>query len=201
MHRSPALSFLTIAFVLAAATGCSVPGTAPEPGSPSPSATASATPSASPAAPAFALPETCAEAFSATMHSRMADSQLPLNDPTLTMPSTDVDAGTQMLESVPHLRCTWGVASEVGITTDIAVVDAEQAASLQEAYAAAGFSCGPVEGDTLQTRCLRHESFDGELPGELGEIQVFRDGAWLSTKWLNVDVTGYADDMVASLWS
>lgn len=203
MQTRPRLLVLLAAIVLVTTTACSQ--AAPDPGaSDTPSApTSSATPSASvePADATIELPETCEDAFSVALRDRLAAEQLPLNDLTLTMPSTDVTAGQELLETVPHLRCSWSVASEVGIATEIALIDAAQATALQTALAADGLTCASVEGDDQQTRCTREESFEGEMAGKIGEIHVFKGNAWISTKWINVGMAGYADDMVATLWA
>ena len=203
------LAIVSGAIIAVSLTACT-PGT-PEPtasdtstASPGPASTG--TPSAAPSstsAPAddsIELPAACEDVFSASMRDRLTAGHLPANDPTLTMPSTDLPVAVQMIESLPHLRCTWGVASEVGIATTVALVDAEQSEVLRDAYRAAGSDCQVVDGDPQQTRCLAEERFEGEMPGAIGEIHVFRANAWLSTKWINVDMAGYADDMVAQLW-
>lgn len=203
------LAIVSGAIIAVSLTACT-PGT-PDPtasdtstASPGPASTG--TPSAGPsstAAPAddsIELPAACEDVFSASMRHRVTAAHLPANDPTLTMPSTDLPVAVQMIESLPHLRCTWGVASEVGIATTVALVDAEQSEVLRDAYRAAGSDCQVVDGDPHHTRCLAEERFEGEMPGEIGEIHVFRANAWLSTKWINVDMAGYADDMVAQLW-
>ncbi|WCD92407.1 hypothetical protein [Microbacterium sp. nov. GSS16] len=203
------LAIVSGAIIAVSLTACT-PGT-PDPtagdtstASPGPASTG--TPSAGPsstAAPAddsIELPAACEDVFSASMRDRLTAAHLPANDPTLTMPSTDLPVAVQMIESLPHLRCTWGVASEVGIATTVALVDAEQSEVLRDAYRAAGSDCQVVDGDPQQTRCLAEEKFEGEMPGAIGEIHVFRANAWLSTKWINADMAGYADDMVAQLW-
>ncbi|MGX1791496.1 hypothetical protein ACWIDW_00895 [Microbacterium sp. NPDC055312] len=203
------LAIVSSAIIAVALTACA-PGT-PEP-------TASSTPTASrgpaststPSAPpssttapsddSIELPAACDDVFSPSMRDRLTAARLPANDPTLTMPSTDLTVAVQMIDDLPHLRCTWGVASEVGIATTVALVDAEQSKVLRDAYRAEGSDCQVVDGDPQQTRCLIEERFEGEMPGAIGEIHVFRANAWLSTKWINVDMAGYADDMVAQLW-
>ncbi|MFS2241083.1 hypothetical protein [Microbacterium sp. OR16] len=203
------LAIVSGAIIAVSLTACT-PGT-PDPtasdtsaASPGPASTG--TPSAAPSstsAPAddsIELPAACEDVFSASMRDRLTAAHLPANDPTLTMPSTDLPVAVQMIEGLPHLRCTWGVASEVGIATTVALVDAEQSEVLRDAYRAAGSDCQVVDGDPQQTRCLAEERFEGEMPGAIGEIHVFRANAWLSTKWINVDMAGYADDMVAQLW-
>ncbi|MFJ4044960.1 hypothetical protein ACIPV2_04330 [Microbacterium sp. NPDC089987] len=204
--RTPLAIFSAV--IIAVAVSACAPG-APEPtasdtptGGPSSASTSTPVPptTAAPADDSIALPAACDDVFSASMRDRLIAAQLPLDDPTLTMPSTDLATGAQMLEGLPHLRCTWGVASEVGIATTIALVDAEQSKNLRDAYQAEGMACEVVAGDPQQTRCLAEERFEDEMPGAIGEIQIFQANAWLSTKWINVDMKGYADDMVARLW-
>ncbi|WCM56492.1 hypothetical protein [Microbacterium sp. EF45047] len=209
-RRVAAVAFAAL-LLLPAVSGCAPgPGPTADPASPpasAPPTSASPSPDATPtddatddAADDIALPESCEDVFSDELTARMLDAGQQLNDPSLTMPSTELPAGQALLESVPRLHCTWGAASEVGAATDVALVDEAQAAQLQQAFAAEGYECADLPEDPAQTRCAMHQVFEGELPGELGEIHVFRANAWLSTRWLNLDMTGYADDMVAQLW-
>lgn len=209
MTRRVPLAIVGAAIIAVAVTACApgVPDPTPtdvptdRPGAASTSTPAAPpSPTGAPADESIALPAACDEAFSASMRERLIAAQLPPDDPTLTMPSTDLAVGARMLEDLAHLRCTWGVASEVGIATTIALVGAEQSEDLLDAYRADGMTCEVVDGDAQQTRCLVEERFEGEMPGAIGEIHVFRANAWLSTKWINVDMAGYADDMVARLW-
>lgn len=203
------LAIVSSAIIAVALTACA-PGT-PEPTAsstptvsrgPASTSTPSAPPSSTtaPSDDSIELPAACDDVFSPSMRDRLTAARLPANDPTLTMPSTDLTVAVQMIDDLPHLRCTWGVASEVGIATTVALVDAEQSKVLRDAYRAEGSDCQVVDGDPQQTRCLIEERFEGEMPGAIGEIHVFRANAWLSTKWINVDMAGYADDMVAQLW-
>lgn len=209
MSIREALAIVGTAMIAVALAACAPD--VPEPtstGSPTDRADPSSTSTPAPPLPttappvddSIALPTACDDVFSASMRERLIAARLAPNDPILTMPSTDLAAGARMLEDLPHLRCTWGGASEVGIATTIALVDAEQSDGLRDAYRAAGLTCDVVDGDAQQTRCLAEERFEGEMPGAIGEIQLFRANAWLSTKWINVDMIGYADDMVAQLW-
>ena len=201
MGRRSVIGGAGIGILMLALVGCA-PEAAPSP-SPthSPSATVSHEPTPSPEpSEAMSLPESCDQVFSPALRERFEGDGLPLNDPTLTMPSTEIAGAANLLATLDSLRCAWGVASEVGIATALALVDAEQAASLQEAFTADGLECVETDG---ATRCTIQVEFDDEGGGggAGGEIHLLRDGVWVSTKWLNTDMTGYLDDIEATLWS
>ncbi|MFB7250404.1 hypothetical protein [Microbacterium sp. NPDC056234] len=165
----------------------------------SPDPTPSPTPSPE-QSEAISLPESCDQVFSPALRQRFEDGGLPLNDPTLTMASTDVAVALEMLATLESLRCTWGVASEVGITTTLALVDVEQRTDLLEAFTTQGLECTEADG---AARCAVEVSYDDEESGYTGvggEIQLVRDGVWVSTKWLNTEMTGYLEDIESTLW-
>lgn len=188
--------------LLAALTGCRPePVDTPTPTESSTSApapTGSSTPTPEPVAD-IELPESCEAAYSAEVRAQFEDEGMPLNDPGLTMLSTELVDALELMDTVPTLRCTWGVASEVGIATNISIVTDEQRDMLETAYAGRGLACEPVTDDPAQTRCSA-ETVVGEGDGARGELEIFRGNVWVTTMWLNIDVDGYADDIVASLW-
>ncbi len=165
---------------------------------PAPTPTVAPTPPTPPAAD-IALPASCEDVFSADMRATMEASGLPLNDPGLTMLSTELVDGLEIMDTAPTLRCTWGYPSEVGIATNVTLVSPEETGRLVAAYQGRGLVCEERAGG--ETRCEARSTSTSEL-GEMsfGEIEVFRGNAWITTRWLNADVPDYADDIVQTLW-
>lgn len=184
-------------------------GCQPEPStSAAPSATpaASATPEAtptptqtSPSAEDIALPTACEQLTSPAMSAAL-QAMGPLNDPGVTMTSTqNVDALEILTSGVPTIRCSWGVPSESGMATNVTIVDAGQAASVEAVLAGAGFGCGAELGGTVCRSAQSMITQDDEL-AELTETHVLRGNAWVSTYAINFEVPGYTEDIVATLW-
>ncbi|MGF6821401.1 hypothetical protein M2317_000287 [Microbacterium sp. ZKA21] len=200
MGRTGLIGGVGIGILIVALVGCApeaVPSASPMP-SPSTSASGEPTPAPEPSE-AVSLPESCDQVFSPALREKFEGAGLPLNDPTLTMPSTELAGAVEVLAALDNLRCTWGVASEVGIATTLAMVDTQHTTDLQEAFTTQGLECEEVDG---ATRCTIRVSFDDEGGGggAGGEIHLLRDGVWVATKWLNADMTGYLDDIEATLW-
>lgn len=148
---------------------------------------------------AFALPETCEDVWTPEMFAEL--SSTALNDPGVTMLSTEVVEALELLDVVPSLRCTWGQPSEWGIATTVAAVDEAQGAALADALRAEGFAC--ADGEVQ--RCERSQTLPGEVEGEpettLGETHLIGDGGWVASHWLNAEVEPeYSDSIAAQLW-
>lgn len=163
-----------------------------------PAPTDTATPTADPAG--FAVPDACEDVWTPEKFQELAASTV-LNDPGITMLSTEVVEGLEVLDVAPHLRCTWGTPSEWGIATTVAAVDATQTATIVDALGMEGFVC--TEG-TVQ-RCERSQTSPSDTPGApdvtLGETHLIGEGGWVATHWLNAEVEpGYSDSIAAQLW-
>ncbi len=198
--------------VLVLASGC-----VPEPGStPSPSAsTSSPTPSdgATPVSPAptpspietmlpdtLQLPERCEDIYSAGMLDSLNQQNPPLNDPGVTMYSTENAVGLEILAAgPPSIRCSWGVPSESGLATTVTVIDATQAAALRTGLLEAGFGCEDALGGTICRIEQRGVSLD-DVPYTRGEVHVVRDNGWVATAYVNFTPEGYSEDIVQTLW-
>jgi len=189
--------------VAAMATACQ-----PEPGaSPSSTSTPSgrATPSASAETPrptpspietnlpdaGFALPERCEDLYSAEMLASLQAAAPPLNDPGVTMNSTQNVEALELLSSgIPTMRCSWGGPSEFGLATNVSVVDAARTAALVEALRSGGFGCESVwEGTLCQIEQRTVDLDDQEVA--LGESHFIRGDGWVSTAWVNFNPEGY----------
>ncbi|TQK19185.1 hypothetical protein FBY40_1678 [Microbacterium sp. SLBN-154] len=199
-----------VAVVLAVAAGC-----VPEPGgSPSPTAsTTSPSPSVTPVTPVptpspietmlpdtLQLPERCEDIYSADMLASLNAQNPPLNDPGVTMYSTENAVGLEILAAgPPSIRCSWGTPSESGLATTVTVIDAAQAAALRTALLEAGFGCEEALGGTVCRIEQRGVSLD-DVPYLRGETHVVRDNGWVATAYINFTPEGYSEDIVQTLW-
>jgi hypothetical protein len=181
-----------------------VPGEAGEV-RPTLSATATArgagpSPSATPTAAGFDLPEACEQMYSADMLASLQVANPPLNDPGVTMLSAQNVAILEILDSgVPTLRCTWGTPSEMGLATNVSVVDAAQATSVVTALTQAGFGCEDLADGTVCRIEQRGVTLDDEEYTR-GETHYVGGGGLVSTQWINFNPDGYTEDVVATIW-
>ena len=182
-----------------------VPGPSPS-ASASASASATASPTATPtptesprAAAEIDLPTACEQLYSATMLASLQQ-RGPLNDPGVTMTSTQNVGALEILTSgIPTIRCTWGAPSETGLATNVSIVDAAQSAAIADALLNSGFACEPIDGGTV---CRFEETVITQDDDQvvLTETHVLRGNAWISTATINFESVGYTEDIVATLW-
>lgn len=203
--RAVAVSVAVIA-LCAALAGCrpeSTPTASPTP-SASPSASV-ATPTPTPTATATAgeditLPTSCEQIYSPEMLATLNAQNPPLNDPGVTMTSTqNVEALEALASGIPTIRCSWGMPSEYGLATNVSIVDAALSAQLASAFASAGFACEPLGAGTV----CRYEQAVVDLDDnlvEIGEVHVLRGNAWISTATIDFSPDGYTEDIVGVLW-
>lgn len=159
-----------------------------------PGASASPSPSTEPAAD-ISIPVRCEDIYSAAMLSVLESGNPPLNDPGVTMDSTEVPGLLDVLRSgAQTLRCSWGLPSSYGLATNVTIVDADQAEVVRDALASAGFACGDLAGGTV----CRVQQTDEE--NAFGESHYLRANGWVSTRWINFGPQGYTEDIVATLW-
>jgi len=203
-----------VAAVALLATGCATPvggAATPEPTqtSAAPSAEPTASPTAEPVeteAPAPAptdditLPASCDDLFIGDLRATLEADIAPLNDPGVTMYSTENAEALTILESgVPTLRCTWGRPSDRGIATNVSIVSGEQASSIAAALLASGFGSEAASGGEYFRTSQQMLSMDEELV-ELGETHFLRGNAWISTRWINYGPSSYTPRIVDALW-
>jgi hypothetical protein len=205
MRPDTSRSRLALAAIVASAA-LALAGCVPEPG-PSPSSTgdpspAQTTPGVTPSASAtpdagddMALPARCEDIYSADMLATLNEQNPPLNDPGVTMYSSQIVEALEIIESgAPSIRCSWGVPSEVGLATNVTIVDAAQVALLRETLPAEGLVCEEAGQGTLCTMSGTNDVAD------FGETHYLRGNGWVSTHWINYDPEGYTDDIVGMLW-
>lgn len=164
-HRSASLfrrgaTIVAVAAVLAALAGCAA-GPSPEPtstGDPTPEITtlgetpgASASPSSTPEPVAdIAIPVRCEDIYSPAMLSILESGNPPLNDPGVTMDSSEVPALLDTLASgAQTIRCSWGLPSSYGLATNVTIVDDSQAEAVLAALESSGFACADLAGGTV----------------------------------------------------
>ena len=185
--------------------GASATGTPAVSASPTTSATTappSPTASASPTAEAgeqITLPTACEQLYSAAMLTGLQQ-RGPLNDPGVTMTSTQNVEALELLSSgVPTIRCSWGLPSDSGMATNVSLVDSAQSAAIAAALTDAGFACADELGGTVCRFSQSMINQDDQI-AELTETHVLRGNAWVSSYTINFDVPGYTEDVVATLW-
>lgn len=180
----------------------------PDPTAPAtPTATSSTTPepSASPSATVDAggditMPATCEAIYSPEMLASLQAQNPPLNDPGVTMYSSQIVEALEVLDSgAPTLRCSWGQPSEVGLSTNVTIVDSAQAGTVRSALQNAGFGCEEAQGGTV---CRFEEELmtQDDTLVHRGETHYLRGNGWVATAWLNFAPEGYTEDIVATLW-
>jgi len=199
---------LVLVAVLAACSPEPGPTATPSPIPSTPGGTASATPSGTPSGTptpiatdepgaSIELPGACEDIYSDALLATL--SELPMNDPGVTLLSTEMASGLEILETAPTLRCTWGAPSEFGLATNVTVVDAEQAQTLEQSMRDAGMTCAEYEQGTMCRIETEHLQED-DVVAKIGETHYLRGNGWVSTHWINFAPEGYTEDIVATLW-
>jgi hypothetical protein len=146
------------------------------------------------------VPESCEQIYSAGMLGELQSANPPLNDPGVTMLSTE---NADLLEIIhggaPTLRCSWGMPSEYGLATNVTAVTAEQADAVVAALPAAGFGCETLGEGTVCRIEQRGVTLDDEeyLRGETHYVGA---GGLVTTAYINFAPEGYTEDIVATLW-
>lgn len=213
MTASPYLRpALRAGVVLALAGGVALAASACQP-EPSPSSSGAATSTATPLPTAvspspvetmkpdaFELPLGCDQVYSAQMFNTLETDVAPLNDPGITMLSTQQPALLELLDSgIPSLRCTWGAPSEYGIATTIAVIDGTQTAAIEADLRDSGFGCAAL-GDGVLCVIEQRGITQDDTEYVSGESHYVGGGGWVATTYLNAEVEGYTEDIVSTLW-
>ena len=209
-HRT-ALRFIpVVAAVALLATACATPAggaATPAPSesaaTPSPTLTPSETPSpveTRSTTDDISLPSSCDELFTGDLRATLDAEIAPLNDPGVTMYSTENAEALTVLESgVASLRCTWGRPSDRGIATTVSLVSAAQADLIADALSTAGFGSEEASGGVYFRTSQQMLSMDEEVV-DLGETHFLRGNAWVSTRWVNYGPDSYTPGIVAQLW-
>jgi hypothetical protein len=116
----------------------------------------------------------------------------PLNDPGVTLDSTRIETAVEIIESgAPTLRCTWGTASELGFSTNVTILGAEDVPRIQDMLSTNGLACADVAGGILCTT---------QGDAEEGESHFLRGNGWVATAWVGGLPAGYTEDVAATLW-
>lgn len=199
-----------VAICLAGALSLAVTACVPEPdATPTPRSTAAPTAAVSPtptptAAPEptadVALPASCEQLYSPEMLAALQDQIPPLNDPAVTMLSTQDTTGLELLDTgVTTIRCSWGPPSDQGMSTNVSLVDSAAASRVETSLREAGFVCDDSPDGTVCTTEERGVDLD-DTEYVLGEVHAFPEGGWVATRWINVMPEGYTDDILTTVW-
>ncbi|OAZ45776.1 hypothetical protein A9Z40_01365 [Microbacterium arborescens] len=209
-HRT-ALRFIpVVAAVALLVTACATPagGTAtPAPAESTASPSLDPTPSATPSPiesqatdDEISLPSSCDELFAGDLRATLDAEIAPLNDPGVTMYSTENAEALTVLESgVPSLRCTWGTPSDRGIATTVSIVSPAQSDLIVDALTSSGFGSEEASGGMYFRTSQRMLSMDEEVV-DLGETHFLRGNVWVATRWVNYGPDAYTPGIVAQLW-
>ncbi|MBG6238952.1 hypothetical protein IWX78_001931 [Mycetocola sp. CAN_C7] len=204
--------FIIVAVVLAVVTAAvavffATRGAGAEPvASSSPSPTESAAPSAAPSPSAttvpaaIALPDECEDAFSPEYFALRSESVWnPLNHESVADSRiTDYAAVEELRAGLPQLRCTWAVAGEEGILSSIADVTAAESGRVILLLEEEGYDCVVHRQGTACSIVLGTNPDNGRPV--FGEEHFFRDNIWIAAFWANIDIVGYNDDIIDTLW-
>lgn len=148
----------------------------------------------------FEVPGACEEIYSAAMLAQLESANPPLNDPGVTMLSTE---NADLLEIIhggaPTLRCSWGQPSEFGLATNVTAVDADQETAVLAALPAAGFGCEAL-GDGTVCRIEQKGVTLDDKEYTRGETHYVGGGGLVTTAWINFAPEGYTEDIVATVW-
>lgn len=209
-HRTALRLVPLVAGVALLVTACATPvGGAATPAPTGSAATASpeVTPSATPSpietratTEDIALPSSCDELFTGDLRATLDAEIAPLNDPGVTMYSTENAEALSVLESgVPSLRCTWGTPSDRGIATTVSTITPEQSQLIADALTESGFGSEEASGGEYFRTSQQMLSMDDQVV-ELGETHFLRGNAWVATRWINYGPASYTPGIVAQLW-
>jgi hypothetical protein len=148
----------------------------------------------------FEVPGSCEEIYSAGMLAQLQGANPPLNDPGVTMLSTEnADLLDIIHGGAQTLRCSWGEPSEYGLATNVTAIDAEQSGVILGALPAAGFGCEALGEGTVCSIEQRGVTLDDEEYTR-GETHYIGDGGLVTTAWIDFAPEGYTEDIVATLW-
>ena len=148
----------------------------------------------------FEVPGSCEEIYSAGMLAQLQGANPPLNDPGVTMLSTEnADLLDIIHGGARTLRCSWGEPSEYGLATNVTAIDAEQSGVILGAIPAAGFGCEALGEGTVCRIEQRGVTLDDEEYTR-GETHYIGDGGLVTTAWIDFAPEGYTEDIVATLW-
>ncbi|HAQ58972.1 MAG TPA: hypothetical protein DCR63_00205 [Microbacterium sp.] len=200
VQRGAVALIIASGLALAGCTAAPAPTTTSS-GDPSPETT---TPGTTPAVEASApvqtsadisIPIRCEDIYSPSMLSQLQSENPPLNDPGVTMDSTEVVEALEILAAgAQTLRCSWGLPSSYGLATNVTIVEPDQALAVLAALPDRGLVCSDLAGGTL----CRVQNDDGE--NAFGESHYLRGNGWVSTRWINFGPRGYTEDVISSLW-
>jgi len=166
-------------------------------GSTAPAATPTPTPTET--AAGFVVPAGCEDIYSVAMLAALRADNPPLNDPDVTMLSTqDVDL-LEIIDSEATIRCSWGEPSQYGLATNVTAIALDQADFIVDQLAVR-LAHGSRHGDGTICRSEQKGITQDDEEYASGETHYVGGGAWVSTAWINFTPEGYTEDIVETLW-
>lgn len=148
----------------------------------------------------FDVPAACEQIYSAAMLAELEAANPPLNDPGVTMLSTEnADLLDIIHGGATTLRCSWGKPSEYGLATNVTAIDVDQATAILDALRAAGFGCESLADGTVCRIEQKGVTLD-DHEYTRGETHYVGAGGVVTTAWINFAPEGYTEDVVATLW-
>lgn len=207
MHNPRLLASLGLVALTAVALSACAPDGAEQPNgeetSPVPEQSETPEETAEPTqeAVSFQMPTACVDAYTPELFDQLDGAEgFPLNDPGMTLLSTEVVGALETLDETDAMRCAWGVPSEIGVATTVAEIDEDQAEALRGAIDDDGrFECD----DATPTTC----SWSQELQSESGasastQTHVFGAGGWVATNEINTGFEpAYSEAIRDTLWN
>jgi hypothetical protein len=177
-------------------------------GTPTVTATADATPAptATEAVPATPVrPTDCTQLFPAGYIDSVTEGGILELNPAWAQPdlatefigSNDNALVAVISANTDRLNCILAKSSgggDLGITTNVLVVDAATQAAAIARMNEAGFTCSEETGGTM---CFTETTEDA---GTYGERHFLRDGTWIATRWSNTSITGWTQTIVSTLF-
>lgn len=145
------------------------------------------------------LPAACPDIYSPAMLATLNSDTPPLNDPGVTLLTTEMTTGLEILDVAPTIRCSWGLPSGYGLATSVTIVDDEQVSALTQAMLDKGMACEAQDGGTL-CRVQGDDREGDTIVASFGETHFLGGNGWVATHWINVSPDGYTEDIISTLW-
>jgi hypothetical protein len=159
-----------------------------------------------PAPEPVVLPDTCSALYSDEMlgviHA-IDGGELELNRTDFTFqslhrgPRLNDEFLSAVLWNVDRMQCDWDPPpTETFVGTTVALLSTSTGEVLSTALPRSGFECSAHREGTLCRTSITYEESGMTIVDEV----FTRDGIVVATGYLNIDVPGYLDDIIDSLW-
>lgn len=175
----------------------------------SPSTEVSTEPSTKPSATpdqetTIGIPAECAAVYSPALFAKLRADLVGLNVDDSMSSGTKDSSLVPVIAANPHVRCAWGYAGELGITTGVVSIGKAEQARVLERLQAQKFTCVEANGGTECTSPRTAPETEGLAENETapvgGEVHLLRDGIWVPTSYVNYWSEGYVADIAHTIW-